>query len=115
VRDERFANASIDAIIEKMTVSERYPTGIASEVYQHTNTGDNLRELLVDVHVWQGQGTWVKAPHDDATGPMEFLHDVIQGLATAGGDIYEEDAEVPWQEAPCLYYHVYEVTGRCRR
>ena len=115
VRDERFANASIDALIEKMTVADRYPTGIASEIYQNTTANDNLRELLVDVHVWQGQGRWVKAPHDDATGPVEFLQDVIQGLATAGGDIYQADAEVPWQEAPCLYYHVHEATGRCRR
>lgn len=68
LKDEAFTNASIDAIIEKMTISDRYPTGIASEVYRFTPAGDDLRGLLVDVHVWRGRGTWVKAPHDDATG-----------------------------------------------
>ena len=115
LKDEAFTNASIDAIIEKMVISDRYPTGIASEVYQFTPTGDNLRELLVDVHVWKGRGTWVKAPHDDATGPMEFLQDVIGGLGTAGPEIHEADAEMPWEEAPCAYYHVHEATGQCRR
>ena len=112
VGDEKFANASIDAIIEKMADTDRYPTGIASEVYQFTSEGDNLRELLVDVHVWKGLGKWVRKPHDDAEGPMEFLQDVIQGLATAGEKIYDPEADMPWEGGTC-YYHVHEVTGMC--
>ena len=115
IRDESFANAAIDGIIEKMTASDRYPTGIASEVYQYTAGGDRLRELLVDVHVWKGRGTWMQAPHDDATAPVQFLQDVIQGLASAGSKIHAEEVIVPWEEKPCAFYHVHVATQKCHR
>lgn len=112
IGDEKFANACIDAIIEKMTESDRYPTGIASEVYQFTPAGDKLRKLLVDVHVRKGLGKWVKRPHDDADGPMEFLQDVIQGLATAGEKLYDLDWVMPWEATTC-FYHTHRGSGRC--
>jgi hypothetical protein len=46
---------------------------------------------------------------------MDFLQDVISGLGTAGAEIHEEGVEMPWEEAPCAYYHVHEATGQCRR
>ena len=100
IRDERFGNACIDAIIEKMIEIDRYPTGIASEVYPFTSTGDKLRKLIVDVHVWKGMGNWVRLPHDDANGPIVFMQDVIAGLAKAGGRIYG-DSEMPWDGGVC--------------
>lgn len=113
VKDERFANASIDALIEKMMISDRYPTGIASEVYQWTPAGNNLRSLLVDIHVWKGRGFFVKPPHDDASGPMEFLQDVINELAAAGGKIHEDGVSMPWEDAPCVFYHEHDATAQC--
>ena len=98
-----------------MTISDRYPTGIASEVCSTTTPGDNLRELLVDVHVWKGRGTGVKPPHGDAQASARFLQDVITGLATAGAEAYEDEVEMSWEEAPCAYYHTYNATGLCRR
>lgn len=112
VKDEGFANASITAVVEKMTELDRYPTGIASDVYQYTQPGDKLRQLLVDLHVWRGQGTWIKPPHGDADAPKEFLQDVIGGLARVGSDIYEADAEMPWEANGCAY-HTHAGGERC--
>ena len=111
VRDEKFANASISAIIEKMIEVDRYPTGIASEVYDLTKDGDELRKLLTDIHVWRGQGTWLKPPHGDADAPKEFLQDVITGLVKAGSELYE-DVAMPWVKNGCVY-HSHQVTDRC--
>lgn len=115
VKDERFANAAIDAIVEKMTISDRYPTGLASEVYQGTSKGDNLRKLLVDVHLWKGLGTWLGAPHDDSSGPTEFKQEVYTLYRAASTEIFYEDAEMPWEESTCLHYHVHENTAPCHR
>lgn len=56
LHDERFRNAAIDALVEKVEKEEEYPTGLASDVYRHTESGDRLRKLIVDFHVWKGQG-----------------------------------------------------------
>lgn len=104
VKDERFANASTTAIIEKMKELDWYLTGIASEVYQYTQPDDKLRQLLVDLHVWKGQGSWIKPPHGDADAPKEFLQDVIAGLTRVGSDMYEADAEMPWEVDGCAYH-----------
>jgi hypothetical protein len=61
-----------------------------------------------------GRGTWVKRPHD-ADAPVQFLQDVITGLATAGAEVYEDEVEMPWEEAPCAYYHVHDGSELCRR
>ena len=114
IRDESFSNASIDAILEKMEDAEWYPTGVASEVYAYTSPGDNLRKLIVDMHVWCGQGTWIDAPHDDANGPVEFLQDVIRGMAKEGSDIYEKDVKMPWETNGCAY-HTHLVTAKCNK
>ena len=114
IKDEKFANACIDAIIEKMDEIDRYPTGIASEVYQFTQNGDSLRKLIVDVHVLRGYGKWVRHPHDDAEGPVEFLQDVINGLATVGEKMYDFESALPWEVDRCLY-HSHEVTEKCGR
>ena len=37
---------------------DRYPTGLATELYARTPPGDKLRSLIVDLHVWKG-----KQPH----------------------------------------------------
>ena len=112
VHDEKFANACVTAIVEKMAAIDWYPTGIANEVYSFTNGGDNLRKLLVDVHVYKGLGQWVRPPHDDANGPVEFLQDVISGLAAVWSEVYEEDVMMPWEENVCAY-HSHQVTFRC--
>lgn len=103
IRDQKFANASITAITEKMDETDRYPTGLASEVYAFTTKGDNLRQLIVDVHVWKGLGQWIRAPHDDTDGPAEFMQDVLNSMATEGASIHEEDVTMPW-DVQCAYH-----------
>ncbi|KAK3725079.1 hypothetical protein LTR37_000590 [Vermiconidia calcicola] len=116
LKDEKFANTVITCIIEKMGEADRYPTGIASEVYACTPAGDGLRELIVDVHVWKGHGTWISAPHDDADAPKELFTDVIAALAKVGGEIHEEGALMPWEGRgkECMRYHAHEGTARCK-
>ena len=111
VKDERFANASIDAMIDKMEEVDRYPTGIASEVYTYTEPGDKLRQVIVDVHVWKGLSTWIKPPHDDANGPKDFFQDVVQGMQAAGVNLYDENAPMPW-DSQCAY-HSHALTSKC--
>lgn len=111
VRDEAFGNAAVTALIEKVKETERFPTGLAGEVYTYTQTGDKLRALIVDLHVWLGAGTCLVAPHEDAEGPVEFLQDVIAEMAEAGGKA-REDGERLWESDPCAY-HEHRVTSRC--
>lgn len=56
LHDERFRNAAIDALVKKVEEEEEYPTGLAGDVYRYTESGDRLRRLIVDFHVWKGQG-----------------------------------------------------------
>ena len=112
VKDERFANAYISAIIENVTETLRFPSGIATEVYQFTQSGDNLRKLIVDLHVWSGKGTSIQRPREDADGPKEILQDVTGGLAAAGARFHDPDMQMPWTLDECAY-HSHDGTGRC--
>lgn len=56
LRDEAFGNKVLDSIFEKANISDRYPTDLAAEVWEHTTWGDNLRKVIIDLHVWKGQG-----------------------------------------------------------
>ncbi|KAM0722925.1 hypothetical protein Q7P37_001123 [Cladosporium fusiforme] len=111
--DEKFCNAVVDGLLEKVGEADRYPTGLATEVYTHTAPGDKLRALIVDLHVWKGQGTGVRAPHDDASGPPEFTQDVLHGLTAAGGAVYSQEVPMPWEVEGCEKYHVHGETERC--
>lgn len=112
VKDDRFTNACISAIVEKVKETERFPSGIASDVYEYTTEGDKLRKLIVDLHVWFGKGSCIKKPHEDADGPKEFLQDVINGLALAGPEIHDEEIEMPWERNVCRY-HTHSVWAQC--
>ncbi|KAK5168059.1 uncharacterized protein LTR77_006627 [Saxophila tyrrhenica] len=114
LKDERFANAALSGMVEKTIAADRYPTGIASDVYAHTSSGDKLRKLIVDFHVWKGLGGWIKAPHDDSNGPVEFIRDVVTSMADAGGHIYREDCEAPWAQDLCGVYHLHEASEKCK-
>ena len=113
VEDERFANAAIDAIVEKGTEGDSWPTGLANEVYNYTSPGDRLRKLIVDIHVWRGVGEWVWAPHDDANGPAEFMRDITLSMGGAGAELYEDDAVMPWEKDLCGEYHEHAGSARC--
>lgn len=113
VKDEKFANSCIDAIIEKIKTEDWYPTGMAPEIYEYTEEGDKLRKLIVDMHVEKGFGQWTEAPHDDALGPLEFKQDVIKGLgASLSGNGWSGAGEEPWVVDKCAY-HSHELTARC--
>ncbi len=113
IQNERFCNVVIDALVEKMTSIGTYPTGIAGEVYGGTEQGDKLRKLIVDTHVWRGIGQWIRAPHDDANGPAEFLRDVVSGMAEAGGDMFDEAYRMPWEGNLCGFYHSHTWSEKC--
>lgn len=111
VQDENFANACVTALIEKVQATERFPTGIASEVYTYTSQGDKLRELIVDLHVWMGESTCLQAPHEDADAPMEFHQHARREARRAGGAVYK-CVVYPWETDPCAY-HEHSVTKIC--
>jgi hypothetical protein len=83
-------------------------------VYAQTSHGDKLRALLVDLHVWKGEGTWINAPHDDANGPVYFRRDVRRGVRKAGAALEDRDLAMPWKVDLCQY-HIHETTGACER
>lgn len=128
--DERFRNAAINALIQKVEEEEEYPTGLAADVYRSTAPGDKLRRLIVDFHVWKGQGTlndvllgeacidsitgvWLRKPHEDAEGPPEFLADVAAATKRAGSAVKWDHVQVPWVMTPCGRYHEHVHTPGC--
>lgn len=62
----------------------------------------------------EGQGTGVRPPHDDASSPMEFVQDVLRGLAEARTDAYDPEVPLPWEKDRCKY-HVHTSTEPCAR
>lgn len=58
-------------------------------------------------------GTGVRAPHDDATGPLEFAQDVLSGMAAAGSAVYADDVAMPWELDVCGKYHMHVHTAAC--
>lgn len=111
VKDEAFANACVTSLIEKVKGTERFPTGIASEVYAYTEPGDRLRELIVRLHVQIGEGTCIEAPHEDAEGPVQFLADVRRRLRKAKLTNWEYKKE--WKDACRFHRHL--NTESCRK
>jgi hypothetical protein len=78
----------------------------------HTRSLHTSKQFTDTTH--PGQGTGVRAPHDDASGPVEFVQDVLRGLAEARSDVYDPDVQMPWEVEPCKY-HVHAVTAPCER
>ncbi|KAF7195516.1 hypothetical protein HII31_03110 [Pseudocercospora fuligena] len=127
LRDEVFGNKCIDALIEKCTLTDRFPTGMATEIYERlkaceglsagsgADEAEKLRKLYVDLHVWGMQGVFtatlryglsstnpfagsgIHAPHDDAHGPAQLHRDVSRGIEKAGPRIHEQDIKAPWE------------------
>lgn len=58
-------------------------------------------------------GTWIQSPHDDASGPSDFLLHVRRGIKRAGDAMYDADADMPWDIDPCKY-HLHTTTTRCK-
>ncbi|CZT24558.1 uncharacterized protein RCC_10283 [Ramularia collo-cygni] len=113
LHDERFRNAAINALVQKVEEEEEYPTGLAADVYRHTSPGDKLRRLIVDFHVWKGQGEWLCFPHEDAHGPEEFLADVAAATKRAGAMVYWDHMKSPWETFLCTRYHQHAHTQGC--
>ncbi|CAK4033519.1 Hypothetical predicted protein [Lecanosticta acicola] len=117
VRDERFANQVIDSIIDKVEEDadeQHYPTGLANEVWTGTKTGDKLRKLIVDLHIWVGKGHGIdeQGQHDDRNGPMDFKHKVAMGVLKNRQAIYDSEIKAPWEVNACQY-HAHLSTQPC--
>ncbi|KXT08224.1 hypothetical protein AC579_1291 [Pseudocercospora musae] len=127
LRDEVFGNKCIDALIEKCNLTDRFPTGMATEIYERVkaceglsassgaNEAEKFRNLYVDFHVWGMQGSGIHAPHDDAHGPAQLHRDVSRGIAKAGPRIHEQGIKAPWEIScvRCLEYHTHRHTHHC--
>ncbi|PPJ53391.1 hypothetical protein CBER1_01002 [Cercospora berteroae] len=113
--DEAFGNKILDSIFEKVELSDRFPTDLAAEVWEHTTWGNNLRKVIVDLHVWKGQGSGLREPHADRNGPADFLNRVRTGLTTAGGKVKDAAVTLPWATASnrCAKYHRHHYTDYC--
>ncbi|KAI4722334.1 hypothetical protein E4T48_01382 [Aureobasidium sp. EXF-10727] len=101
-----FKDAVISAIIEKVAETNVVPDTWASYVYQNTVSGNTLRRLIVDFHVFAHQGRLLsREACPDAVEPeYEFLRDVVQRVAEAGQRVFAVGGvEMPWGDA-CLYH-----------
>ncbi|KAK4506444.1 hypothetical protein PRZ48_000176 [Zasmidium cellare] len=113
IRDEKFVNKVLDALVEKVQEEDRWPTDLAWDVYDETKVGDALRRLYVDLHVWVGQGSGVNYPYEDRDGPEQFRRDVKVGMIMAGEKVHDPEVEMPWQTQFCALYHTHFVTPVC--
>ncbi|OQO12020.1 hypothetical protein B0A48_02659 [Cryoendolithus antarcticus] len=104
LRDEKFANLIVDAMIEKVDGSEFYPTSLATSLYTHMPWGDKMCHLIVDFHVWKGLGTGIEIPHEDAVGPQQFIFEVQRGLKAANGMNSDPRIVEPWRVDRCRYH-----------
>lgn len=88
-----------------------YPVGsIVRYLYENTPPTSPARRLLVDLYVWNGQGSWLTRDPTDEGGSKEFLVDLarLMGLelplsgclpsrkAMAKSGRYCEREETPW-------------------
>ncbi|KAK6442946.1 hypothetical protein LTR95_000824 [Oleoguttula sp. CCFEE 5521] len=101
LRDEKFANLIVDAMIEKVDGSDRYPTSLATDLSASLPRNDKLCNWIVDFHVWKGLGTGIRRPHADAEGPVAFLREVTRNLVAAGDAVYNPKLPEPWKVYPC--------------
>ncbi|KAF2211435.1 hypothetical protein CERZMDRAFT_98320 [Cercospora zeae-maydis SCOH1-5] len=115
LRDEAFGNKVLDSIFEKANISDRYPTDLAAEVWEHTTWGDNLRKVIIDLHVWKGQGTGIRESHADRNGPTDFLDRVRTSLTIAGDRVKDAGITLPWANSSnrCAKYHTHHFTHYC--
>lgn len=131
IRDEKFVNQVLDALVEKVQEEDRWPTDLAWDVYEETQVGDALRRLYVDLHVWVGQGMFIPScsaagvllttaigsgieyPYEDRNGPAQFCRDVKVGLIAAGERVCDPEVEMPWEGKLCALYHTHFVTPVC--
>ncbi|KAI4725118.1 hypothetical protein E4T49_07127 [Aureobasidium sp. EXF-10728] len=100
-----FKDAVISAIIEKVAETNVVPDTWASYVYQNTVSGNTLRRLIVDFHVFAHQGRLLgKEACPDAVEPeYEFLRDVVQRVAEVGQRAFAVGGvEMPWGDACSL-------------
>nr|OQO31657.1 hypothetical protein B0A51_01147 [Rachicladosporium sp. CCFEE 5018] len=109
LRDEKFGNAIVDAMIEKVDGSEYYP---------HISGRRSIREHASGRRNEQTDRrfpclvTGLFDPHKDADGPEDFLCDVETALDRAGGLISGAEVLDPWKGDPCQY-HTHRETKRC--
>lgn len=66
IQDGPFKDASIDALIHLVDTPDKdgwkwYPTGRVDFAYQGTPEGSPLRKLLVDMHMFHGNGEWLSS------------------------------------------------------
>jgi hypothetical protein len=61
-----------------------------------------------------GLGTWISPPHEDASGPENFLRDVQDGMSAAAILLQDDDVPMPWEFDFCQY-HKHDFTVRCER
>ncbi|CAD0107189.1 unnamed protein product [Aureobasidium uvarum] len=101
----KFKDAVVSAIIEKVAETEVMPDNWASYVYQNTVSGNALRRLIVDFHVFAHQSRLLKkGACPDAVEPeYEFLQDVVQRIAEVGLEVFTAGGEMPWTDA-CVYH-----------
>ena len=87
IQDERFTNATMDAIIHKSQLRDHsgsrwFPTrDLTKLVYQNTTETSPLRELIIAQHVKYGHGSWYEGNTTDDVHP-EFMLDLVRALMT---------------------------------
>ncbi|KAF2431139.1 hypothetical protein EJ08DRAFT_199899 [Tothia fuscella] len=108
--DQKFRNVVIDAILERVKVEDRFPTGLVDTVYSSTPAKSKLRKLLVDIWVCASEVDWFESGYDDLTlGPAEFWVEVAAELVKRRKDCIV----LPWFTDRCQYHEHEDVSPAC--
>lgn len=99
--DDRFQNATMDAIVSRMGSGTFPGHNTVQLLYDDTNEGSPIRRLMTDVHVFAASASWVENKDFSSYHP-DFINDVIKGLIV--GRKLPERSQRPWELTPLLYH-----------
>lgn len=100
-----FKDAIVDALIDKITSEEQYPTGLQGVVYRSLRKDSAIRKLFVDISIWGWDHDTMKALQREEDNNAEFLCDLaikLHKLHTLGPD---EGGSAPYLEDNTCVYH----------
>ncbi|GME65788.1 Btb poz domain containing protein [Neofusicoccum parvum] len=112
IQDILFKNAAIGALIQQISTTKSYPTGLAQYVYENTPEKSPLRRLLVDFYAYGSTSKWYEKSdpeRDINAAPIDFFTDLVPKIVEVrgnSGDINKEGW--PWIKNPSQYQEIPE-------
>lgn len=106
--DIDFADAIMDAVIDTTITLSRYPCEVISPAYEKLPRGSPLRQLLLDMWVYDGNSEWWDIYHDVLT--PEILNDIVSSLIAIKGTGAVDGTIAPYEFGHKCNYHLHEQT-----